>query len=61
MIIGITTTYVEEEQKDEIVPVERVTVEYVRRVAAAWTAWCWPAAGTSTRRRTATKRAWPKP
>ena len=35
MIIGITTTYVEEEQKDEIVPVERVTVEYVRRVAAA--------------------------
>lgn len=32
MIIGITTTYVEEEQKDEIVPVERVTVEYVRRV-----------------------------
>ena len=35
MIIGITTTYVEEEQKDEVVPVERVTVEYVRRVAAA--------------------------
>ena len=34
MIIGITTTYVEEEQKDEIVPVERVTVEYVRRVLA---------------------------
>lgn len=34
MIIGITTTYVEEEQKDERVPVERVTVEYVRRVAA---------------------------
>lgn len=27
MIIGITTTYVEEEQKDEIVPVERVRVE----------------------------------
>ena len=35
MIIGITTTYVEEEQKDEVVPVERVTAEYVRRVAAA--------------------------
>jgi len=35
MIIGITTTYVEEEQKDEIVPVERVTVESVRRVPAA--------------------------
>lgn len=34
MIIGITTTYVEEKVRDEIVPVERVTVEYVRRVAA---------------------------
>lgn len=33
MIIGITTTYVEEELKGERVPVERVTVEYVRRVA----------------------------
>ena len=88
MIIGITTTYVEEEQKDEIVPVERVTVEYV---VTKWRRWpratppvegrrgCgtaerranwWyerldglerPAAGTPTRRRTATKRAWPKP
>lgn len=35
MIIGITTTYVVEEQKHELVPVERVTVEYVRRIAAA--------------------------
>ena len=35
MIIGITTTYSVEEQKDERVPVERVTVEYVRCVAAA--------------------------
>ncbi|RDB56934.1 peptidase C26 [Paraeggerthella hongkongensis] len=34
MIIGITTTFVVEEQKDERVPVERVTAEYVRRVAA---------------------------
>src|SRR5699024_4836587 len=34
-IIGITTTYSVEEQKDERVPVERVTVEYVRCVAAA--------------------------
>lgn len=34
MIIGITTTYVVEEQGQEVVPVERVTVEYVRRVAA---------------------------
>lgn len=34
MIIGITTTYVVEQQKQELVPVERVTVEYVRRVAA---------------------------
>lgn len=33
MIIGITTTYVVEEQKRELIPVERVTVEYVRRVA----------------------------
>lgn len=35
MIVGITTTYVEEQQPDEVVPVERVTVEYVRSVAAA--------------------------
>lgn len=35
MIIGITTTYVVEEQRDELVPVERATVEYVQRVAAA--------------------------
>ncbi|WP_302390729.1 gamma-glutamyl-gamma-aminobutyrate hydrolase family protein [Eggerthella sinensis] len=34
MIIGITTTFVEEEREGEVVPVERVTVEYVRRVAA---------------------------
>lgn len=34
MIIGITTTFVEEEQKRERVPVERVTIEYIRRVAA---------------------------
>ena len=35
MIIGITTTYSVEEQRDERVPVERVTVEYVRCVATA--------------------------
>ncbi|OUO89753.1 peptidase C26 [Gordonibacter sp. An230] len=35
MIIGITTTHSVEEQKDERVTVERVTVEYVRCVAAA--------------------------
>lgn len=34
MIIGITTTFVEEERGEEIVPVERVTIEYIRRVAA---------------------------
>lgn len=34
MIIGITTTFVVEEQPGERVPVERVTSEYVRRVAA---------------------------
>lgn len=34
MIIGITTTFVEEERKHERVPVERVTIEYIRRVAA---------------------------
>lgn len=34
MIIGITTTFVEEERGEESVPVERVTIEYIRRVAA---------------------------
>ena len=33
MIIGITTTFVEEQMADEIVPVERVTTPYIQRVA----------------------------
>lgn len=90
MIIGITTTYVEEEpRRTRSSPSRRVTVEYVRRVAAAGAVPvllppveggadanrraarelverldgldAGPAAGISTRRRTATKRAWLKP
>ena len=56
MIIGITTTYVEEEQKDEIVPVERVTVEYVRRVAAAGPCPCCCRPWRAARMRTVERR-----
>ena len=35
MIIGITTTFIEEDLEDERVPVERVTTPYIQRIAEA--------------------------